>query len=73
MLLDANIKLFEDWLDAMGIDVVSSDWRDQAAKLLGKSRRMAGYYREGRCIPRDTLLLMDALQQGYRPRHYAHR
>lgn len=38
--------------------------------LLGKSIRMISYYREGREIPRDMLLLMDATANGYRPREF---
>jgi hypothetical protein len=73
MVNRAHIELFEDWLDRMGIDIGVREWRDQAAELLGKSPRMCAYYREGRDIPRDTLYLMDALLQGYRPKHLAHK
>lgn len=68
MQTETYSALFESWLDQMGIDVDSSDWAEKAGRLLGKSPRMVAYYREGREIPRDTLLLMEALRQGFRPK-----
>ena len=66
MVIDQKTRnVFVDWLDEMELDV------ERAAKLLGKSLRMVQYYEQGRDIPLDTLYLMDALAQGYRPRRWA--
>lgn len=59
-------------MERMDIDPAASDWRAQCGKLLGKSERMVGYYREGYNIPRDTLLLMGAYVEGYRPKAFGH-
>jgi hypothetical protein len=59
--------LFTIWLDEMEITT------DQAAKALGKTKRMVEYYASGYPVPDTVQLLMDALHQGYRPRKWAER
>jgi hypothetical protein len=71
MVDSAHKRIFLAWLSEMEIDVLSPHWRAAAAKWLGKSERMMGYYFEGKPIPADTLMLMDALAQGYRPKRWA--
>lgn len=56
------------WMDRMEDVTGTPITTEEAARLLGKSVRMVRYYEEGRDIPRDTLLLMDALLQGYTPK-----
>lgn len=60
--------LFKIWMDRMEDECGFPLTTDEAARLLGKSVRMIRYYEEGREIPRDTLLLMDAVLQGYKPK-----
>jgi hypothetical protein len=54
-------NVFVLWEERMDVSDV------HAAQLLGKSLRMVKYYEAGHPIPQAILLLMDALQQGYRP------
>lgn len=73
MVMTAEIRptTFDLWLDRMADELgVEKVTMAQAAALLGKSERMIGYYMEGREVPRDTLLLMDALLKGYRPKPF---
>lgn len=74
MTAEKRPVLFDIWLDrmadAMGVDRVT---QIEAAKLLGKSERMIGYYMEGREIPTDTRLLMSALLDGYRPKPFGQK
>ena len=68
MVLDQKTRnVFTIWLDEM--DFTS----EQAAELLGKSVRMVKYYEGGRELPVDTMYLMDALAEGYRPRRLVSR
>lgn len=67
---DTTTALFETWMDRVGISPSDPAWRSKCGKMLGKSDRMIGYYREGHPIPRDTLLLMDAIVCGYKPREW---
>lgn len=52
--------------DRLGLDAEKITLK-RAAELLGKTLRAVQYYEEGREVPRDTLLLMDAYMRGYRP------
>lgn len=68
MEADTRTPLIRLWMDRMEDVVGYPLTSDTAAKLLGKSERMIRYYEEGREIPRDTLLLMDALAKGFMPK-----
>jgi hypothetical protein len=70
MVVDADIRpsLIRLWMDSMEDVLGHPLTSEQAGRLLGKSARMIRYYEEGREIPKDTRLLMDALAQGYTPR-----
>lgn len=56
---------FKQWREVVG--EVKPITLDEAAVLLGKSRRMVEYYEAGRDIPRDVMLLMAAYSEGFRP------
>jgi hypothetical protein len=72
MVIDeSRVALFRLWLDRMEDVVGHKVELAEAARLLGKSDRMIRYYDEGREIPRDTRMLMDALLQGFKPRPWS--
>lgn len=53
---------FTDWLERVDMS------REEAGQMLGKSPRMIKYYIEGRPLSLSTIILMDALERGYRPK-----
>lgn len=76
MITEAEMRpnVFNIWLsrmaDELGVEKVT---QVEAAKMLGKSERMIGYYMKGYDIPRDTSMLMEAFVQGFRPKPFGHK
>lgn len=66
-------NVFNVWLDRMADELgVTAVTVDRAAELLGKTPRMISYFIDGSHSPQlSTLMLMDALVQGYRPKKWA--
>lgn len=57
----ARTNVFIDWMDRMEFT------QTEAARALGKTIRMIGYYQQGHEVPVGTLYLMEAIEAGYVP------
>jgi hypothetical protein len=60
-------NVFAGWLDRLPDHFGREVSKEEVARLLGKTVRRVDHYLSGQTVPLDTLYLMQAIEQGFRP------